>query len=313
MNSKIRVGRRLIQITHPDKLMFPVPGYTKYDLVSYYADIAEHMMPLIHNHPIVMQRFPHDSAHQGFFHKDAPDYFPAWIKRTDVRNQDESITSYVVSTQKAVVPYLATQGCVTPHAWLSRADALDRPDRLIFDLDPGVASFSLVRKAALIIRDHLQQYGLHAYVMTTGSQGMHVVTPLRRLYTFDQIRVCAKHVARILVDQHPELFTIQIRKEKRGKRIFIDYLRNSFGATAVAPYAVRARAHAPVATPIDWDEVEDKTLTSQRYTIATVMKRLENKGDPWKLFYSRARSISSILKDYIRYNKHQEKLQEADE
>lgn len=295
MNEQIKVGRRVLPITHPDKLLFPDMGYTKYDLISYYADMADHMMPLIKDRPLVMHRFVADIEHEGFYHKDAPDYFPSWIQRTLVRNQDESTTAYVVAAEKAVIPYLASQGCITPHSWLSRSDKLNHPDRMIFDLDPGLASFALVRKAALVLRDALERSAVYPYVMTTGSQGMHVVIPIIRRYTLEQVRACAKNLAIQLVDQHPALFTTQLRKDKRGKRVFIDYLRNGFGATAVVPYAVRALPTAPVATPIEWEEVEDSRLTSQRYTIATVGQRLEKKGDPWQKITKHARSLAKLM------------------
>lgn len=293
--SQIVVDRHTITITHPDKVLFPRDNYTKTDLVDYYARISDSMFSYVKNRLIVMQRFPEGIDVEGFYHKDTPDYFPAWIKRISVKKEGNGYTDYSIASNKAVMTYLANQGCITPHVWLSKADKLDYPDKMIFDLDPGKASFDMVRKTALLFRDFLQDLGLHPFIMTTGSAGMHVVVPIKRLHTFDTVRSCARAIAGELTHQYSHMLTLELRKEKRGKKIFVDYLRNGFGAIGVAPYAVRPKDGAPVATPIDWDEVEDKKLTSQRYTIKTVFKRLDKKGDPWQDFAKHNKVLTKII------------------
>lgn len=295
--SKIVVGKHTIVITNPDKILFPRDKYTKTDLVNYYADIADVMFPYVKNRPIVMQRFPEGINAEGFYHKDTPDYFPDWIKRISVEKEEGGYTNYSVASNKAVMTYLANQGCITPHVWLSKADKIYYPDKMIFDLDPGKASFDMVRKTALLFREFLENLGLNPFIMTTGSSGMHVVIPIKRLYTFDKVRIYTREIAQQMVDQYPKMLTLELHKVKRGNKLFVDYLRNGFGATGVSPYAVRPKNGAPVATPIDWDEVEDKKLTSQRYTIKTVFKRLEKKGDPWKDFSKFSTSLRKTISD----------------
>lgn len=134
------------------------------------------------------------------------------------------------------------------------------------------------------------------FVKTTGQHGLHVVVPIKRQHTFDQVRACARAISQKLVNRYPKMLTLEMRKEKRGNRIFIDFLRNAFGQTAVAPYGVRPHIHAPVAAPIDWDEVSDKKLISARYTIKTIFKRLEKKGDPWEKYKDSHKSLSHACK-----------------
>lgn len=291
---EITHGRRRFAITNPDRILFPKQKITKLDLIEYYQAVSSIQFPLIKNHPIVMQRFPEGINHEGFFHKDAPDYFPSWIKRIDVPRETGGLVHYVVANDPAVVPYLASQGCITPHVWLSQASKLTIPDRIIFDLDPGKAGFAVVRKTALIMHDFFQELGLQSFAMTTGSAGMHVVIPIKRQYDFDQVRTIARAIAQELVNQYPQMLTLEIRKEKRAKRLFIDFLRNAFGATGAAPYAVRPLDGAPVAAPIDWKEVADAKLISQRYTIKTILKRLDKKGDPWEDFFTAGNSLARL-------------------
>ena len=175
---------------------------------------------------------------------------------------------------------MANQDCVTHHVWLSRADRLDHPDLLVFDLDPPDDDFDLVRFAARTIRVKLQDMDMPAFAMTTGSRGLHVVTPLDRTADFDTVRAWARSLAEKLAWSIPDSFTTELSKEKRGRRLFIDYTRNAFGQTKVAPYTVRAKPGAPVATPVDWDELDH--IDSQSYNVRNVLKRVATKGDPWK-------------------------------
>jgi bifunctional non-homologous end joining protein LigD len=183
------------------------------------------------------------------------------------------------------------QGLVTPHIWLSRADKLHRPDKLIFDLDPPGSDFEPVRAAAQALHDLLPELGLAPFVMTTGSRGAHVVAPLDRSADFDVVRSFAKDVSQVLAQRYPDRLTVETRKAKRQGRLFLDTLRNAYGQNSVAPYGVRAKPGAPVATPIDWDELSDPDLHSQSYTVKNIFRRLGQKEDPWKGYMRHARSL----------------------
>jgi bifunctional non-homologous end joining protein LigD len=167
---------------------------------------------------------------------------------------------------------------------------------MIFDLDPPGDDFEPVRFAALQLNEYLQQGNIRSFVMTTGSQGLHVLLPLDRNQPFDEVREIAKEIAENLTQQYPNQLTTQVRKEKREGRIFLDYLRNAYAQTAVAPYSLRALPEAPVATPLDWDEVQDPDLHPQRYTLENIFRRLGQKSDPWQGLQDHAQSLQTIRK-----------------
>jgi bifunctional non-homologous end joining protein LigD len=178
--------------------------------------------------------------------------------------------------------YLANQACITPHVWLSRVDRPENPDRLVFDLDPPDGSdFVPVRDAAIWVRKLLEELSLPSFPMTTGSRGLHVVVPLDRSAGFDSVRSFARRVADVLEERYPGNLTTEHRKERRGARIFLDLLRNAYAQTTPAPYSVRAKKGAPVATPLEWDELSDASLTATRYNLRNIFRRLGQKNDPW--------------------------------
>lgn len=280
--SSIKIGRYTVELTHTDKLLLP-PKISKGDILSYYEKIADIMVPYLKNRALMMHRFPEGLKGESFYQKDASAYFPSWIKRAEIPKEG-GYNHYVVCQNKATLVYLANQACITPHIWLSRIDKLHYPDRLIFDLDASAENFNNIRLMALALRDILASAGLVSFVMTTGSRGLHVIVPLDRKLEFKAVKEFATLCAHRLLEAYPQKTTLEIRKEKRGDKIFIDTLRNQYGATAVAPYAIRARPGAPVATPLHWHELEDKKLTSQTYTINNIFDRLSKIDDPWKDF-----------------------------
>ncbi|HSC24613.1 MAG TPA: non-homologous end-joining DNA ligase [Candidatus Babeliales bacterium] len=279
---KLKSGRYIIEISNSDKILFGISAITKNDLIRYYDFIAPIMLPHVKNRPISMQRFPSGIDHEGFFQKDAGDYFPSWITRVAIPKQEGGIVNYVVIDKPATLIYLANQGCITPHVWLNRIDNLEKPDRMIFDLDPADAlSFKYVQRAAKKLKKILDDCSLPSFCMLTGSRGAHIVVPLKRVHTFDDTRDFAYNVAFLLAQYYPDLVTIDIHKSDRGNRVFIDWLRNGFGSTVVAPYAVRAREKAPVAMPVTWQELLSSGMSSQKYTIANVKNRISTIGDVW--------------------------------
>ncbi len=275
---EMEVGGRAVEVSSPDKVLFPEDGITKADLAGYYARIADTMLPHLDGRPISMHRFPDGIDGEAFYQKDVPDYFPDWIRTERVEKEDGSLEMVIVEDPATLV-YLASQACITPHTWLSRIDRPERPDRLIFDLDPPGDDFDPVRDAARRMRDLLEGLGLVPSVMITGSKGLHVTVPLDRSADFDEVRGFARRCAELLAGRHPEELTIEQRKAKRGGRVYIDTMRNAYAQTGVAPYAVRARPGAPVATPLDWSELGRAGPRS--YTIGNLFRRLGRKDDPW--------------------------------
>ncbi len=199
----LRAGRRAIPISHPDRLVFPEAGLTKMDLARHYADVAPVMVPHVRGRPLALQSFPQGIDGAGFFLKDAPRHFPDWIATADVPKRDGGTVRHVLADDAATLVYLAGQNVVTPHVWTSRADRLERPDRLIFDLDPTLPDFAAVRRAALRLGVLLRGIGMEPFAMTTGSRGLHVVTPLRRTADFGPVQklaVTATATARVRED-----------------------------------------------------------------------------------------------------------------
>lgn len=293
---EVKIDRHTIVVTNPDKRIFPVDGFTKKDVIDYYVAVADYMIPFMQERTLSMQRFPEGIASEGFYHKDAPDYFPSWIKRRGVEKQDGGIVHYVVCNNAATLVYLAQFLCLTPHLALSRIDKIDVPDQMIFDLDPSENNdFSAVCQVALLLKNIVEEAGLVPFVKTTGSRGLHVIVPLKRQFSFDQVRQCAVAIASYAAYCAPQLITFELRKEKRAGKIFIDTLRNAFGATAVAPYAIRARQGAPVAMPIAWHELGKTCHRADQYTIKNAFDRAGCAWS-WHDLQENASSLTDLMK-----------------
>lgn len=280
--SSIAVGGRRVAVTHPDRVLFPDEGITKGRVVRYYARIAAVMLPHLRGRPLSLQRFPDGIASSGFFMKDAPGHFPGWIRTAEVprRSKGGHIEQVFLCDDPAALVYLANQGTLTFHVWPARADDLDHPDLLVLDLDPPEAGeLGPLRDATRAIRAVLRELGLVPYLQTTGSRGYHVVAPLDRSADFDRTRALARRIADLLARRHPDQLTTAQRKNRRGHRIFLDTNRNAYAQTFVAPYSLRPRPGAPIATPLDWDELG--RAEPGRYTLTNVFRRLGQKDDPW--------------------------------
>lgn len=291
-----RFGPYSVEVSRETKILFPGDDISKGELVDYYQSVAPTMLPHLRERPLTVQRFPDGIEEEGFFQKAVPDYFPDWIARAGIPLEKGEVQIQVVVTNMASLVYLANQAAITPHVWLSRTDSLKSPDRLVFDLDPSADDFDPVRSAALALRDALTGVGLHPFFMTTGGSGGHVSIPLRRGPDFAAVREFAGDMAAALARERPASFTTEIRKEKRQGRLYLDVSRNAFGQTVVAPYAVRAHPGAPVATPLEWDELEKKRTTAQSYTLRSIPRRLSQKGDPWKGMGAHAGSLARARK-----------------
>jgi bifunctional non-homologous end joining protein LigD len=287
--TEIEVRGRTVRVTHPDKVVFPPDGITKADLVDYYVRVADVMIPHIRDRPLTQHRWPDGIGGQDFWHKQIPTYFPEWIERVDVAT-NKGPQQQVLANEPATLAYLAHHNCVTPHVWMSCKKRLDRPDMIVFDLDPATErDFATVRSGARALRGILEDVGLVPFVKTTGSKGLHITVPIEPTAGFERVHGFAAAVALRLIDQDPEHFTMEFYKEKRKGRVFVDIGRNAYGQTAVPPYAVRGRAGAPVATPITWDELA--RVTPQRYTLRNLFRRLGRRGDPWADFHRHARRL----------------------
>jgi len=279
----VRVDRREIEISRPEKVLFPEDGITKGELIEYYARIAPHMLPHVCDRPLTLERYPNGIDSKRFFQKEVSSYFPDWIRRVTVKKVGGTVT-HVVCNDTATLVYLANQACITPHILLSKADKVDHPDQMVFDLDPHDEDFELVRSTARDFKQLLDELELPAFLKTTGSRGLHIVVPLQRREPYDSVRDFARELAAIVISQAPKERTLEQLKAQRGTRLFIDTNRNGYAQLVAPAYAVRARKGAPVSVPIDWAELKKKTLRSDGVTIRTIFGRLDKVEDPWAEF-----------------------------
>jgi bifunctional non-homologous end joining protein LigD len=287
----VRIGRREIEITRPEKVLFPEDGITKGHLIDYYARSAPWILPHLRDRPLTLERYPDGIQKVRIFQKEVSSYFPSWIRRVSVKKVGGTVT-HLVCNDAATLVYIANQACLTPHIFLSRIDKLDLPDQMVFDLDPQGDDFELVRSTAQAFKKLLDHLELPAYLKTTGSRGLHVVVPLQRREGFDSVREFARALAGIVVSQAPEERTMEQLKANRGGRVFIDTNRNGYAQLVAPAYAVRARKGAPVSVPLDWSELKKKSLRSDGVTIRTIFDRLDKVKDPWADFWRSGVSLA---------------------
>lgn len=291
----LRLGGRSLEVGNWDKTWFPGEGLTKGDVVEYYRRVADRMLPHLRGRPVTLHRWPDGIDGTDFFQQSRPDHLPDWVGAATLGRKGGGEVTHPVADDLSSLLALVDTGCLTPHIWLSRADRPDRPDRMVFDLDPsGDGGFELVRSAAQDLRELLEDLGLVPLATTTGSRGVHVVVPLRREHPFDEVRETARGAARVLVDRRPGDYTLEQRTSERGGRLYLDVMRNAYGQHVVAPYAVRAREGAPVAAPLRWEELASGEVGSRSFDLASVPGRLEGDGDPWKGAWRRARSLRGV-------------------
>jgi bifunctional non-homologous end joining protein LigD len=286
---ELRFGRYTVGVGNAAKVLFPGDGITKLDVIEHYRRVAPMMVAHAGGRPVTLQRFPDGIGAGGFFQKQASGHFPEWIDRVTVSKAGGKV-DHVVVHRAADLVYLADQGMITLHVALAPADHVDRPDRMVFDLDPSVDDFEAVRDGAHILRELLDDLGLVPYLMATGSRGLHVVTPIAGTETFDEVAPLAEGIARAVVARKPDHFTVEPHKAQRRNRVYVDWHRNHYSQTAVAPWSVRPKPGAPVAVPLGWDELDDPRLTSRRYAIGDVAHLVSERPDPWAGMARHARS-----------------------
>jgi bifunctional non-homologous end joining protein LigD len=266
----------MIEISHGSRVVYPADGWTKADVVAHYGRVAPAMLPHVVKRPLTLVRHRSNIEEKGFFQKNAPDHFPDWIPRIEVA-KSEGVTRHPSVGDADGLQYLANQGAVELHVALTRADHLDRPDRLVLDLDLNGDDPAAARAAARLVRALLDELGVPSVPVASGGKGYHVYVALAPTAEADAVSRAALVLANLLASRHRDALTIETLKKNRAGRVYVDWLRNLPGATVVAPYSLRARPRAPVAVPIGWDELD--AVAPNEVTIATVGPRLE-RADP---------------------------------
>jgi len=289
-----------VRLTHPDKLLWPESGVTKLDLAHYYADHADRILPYLKDRPLSFLRCPEGREGQCFFQKHRNEGMPGEIATVDIEEKDGDVQPYIILHSAKGLIASAQVGAMELHVWGARADKVDKPERVVFDLDPDTSlTFAEVREAAFEVRDVLKAAGLTSYPLLTGGKGVHVVIPIARRNSWDEVKTFARGFAEAMSAANPTRYLSQASKAKREGRIFIDWLRNERGSTAVAPYTVRARKNAPVATPVTWTELKTIKSASQ-WTLANIGKRLKSqKSDPWADYTVETQTLTAGIRKHF--------------
>ena len=281
MAAKEEIELAGVRLTSPDKVLYPEQGITKRDLAEYAIAVADWMLPHVARRPITLVRCPTGRQKKCFYQRHAGSGVPSELSEVEISGFEESGAYLYITDVKGLVA-LVQMGVLEIHPWNARADRPDRPDRVIFDLDPGEGlAFEDVVAGAHEVRVRLSDLGLVSFAKTTGGKGLHVVVPIERRHEWPDVKRFARSLAEAIAADAPTRYLTRISIAERRGRIFIDYLRNDPTSTAVAPYSTRSRVNAPVATPVTWEEVTP-ALDPARFTIRTVPERLRGlNADPW--------------------------------
>jgi bifunctional non-homologous end joining protein LigD len=297
---EIRKGRRILKLSNLDKVFWPEEGITKGDLLAYYRDVAPVLLPHINDRPFTMRRYPDGIIGKAFFQKDAPSHMPDWIPRfralvsTREKPRQKKWVEFPVVNDELGLLWMVNMGCIDMNTWYSRVDKPDRPDFVLFDLDPTPeVPWQQTIQVALILRELLDQLGLTSFPKTSGGKGFHVLVPIDRRSTFDDTRGFAELVAGAIARTHPKLATTEWSKVRR-RGVLIDANQNGEGKTIASAYSVRPKPGAPVSTPLTWDEVNEK-LNPAIYTMSVVLERVAQLGDVYAPMLKTRQSLSKAL------------------
>jgi DNA ligase D len=269
------------ELTNLDKLYWPDEGITKGELLDYYRQIAPYILPYLKNRPLSLLRHPNGIEEKGFFHKDAGDSAPDWVKKKEIYSEStDKMINYLICNDVESLLFIANMGCIEMNPWNSTINKLDRPDYIVMDIDPSDKNtFDEVIDVALVIKEIMDQTGMNGYCKTSGSSGLHVYIPFNKKYTYDESKDFAHILAGMVTERLPETTTLERSLSKRKKnQIYVDYLQNREGQTLASAYSVRPKPGATVSAPLEWSEVKHGLQISD-FTIHNIIKRVEKKGD----------------------------------
>ncbi|HEV7902525.1 MAG TPA: non-homologous end-joining DNA ligase [Pyrinomonadaceae bacterium] len=294
-NVNVKIGKAVVALTNLDKVYWPEDNYTKGDLVKYYYEIAPYLSPYLKGRPLIMKRYPAGIG-GGSFHQHDVNEAPEFIATAEIDVEEGHAVDYIVGGDRATLVYMANLAAIERHPWHSRIEQLDRPDWVVFDLDPENVDFEVVCEMAVSTRDVLEKLGLESYVKTSGSRGLHVYVPVKAVHDYDAAARFAELVARLVVRENPEVATIERSLKKRQHaRIYIDHMQNARGKSVVAPYSVRPRPGAPVSAPLSWDEVKRRKVRPQDFNIKNIPARIARAGDLFKPVLNGKQTLDEAL------------------
>jgi bifunctional non-homologous end joining protein LigD len=293
----LKVGKTILHLTNQNKIYYPNDGITKGDIVQYYNEVADLILPYLKNRPESMNRYPNGIDSPSFYQKDVDiEKTPSWLKTKKIFSEsNDADVNYLICNNKETLLYMANLGCIEMNPWNSTIQNIENPDWLVIDIDPDKQDFSVVVETALVVKDIMDEFETECLCKTSGASGLHVYIPLGAQYDYDSIKILAELIAKEVQSRLPETTSLERSIKKRDHKIYIDYLQNRIGQTLAAPYSVRPKPSATVSTPLEWSEVNSKLHPSQ-FTIKNVLKRFEKKGDLWTPVLSKGADIKKILK-----------------
>jgi bifunctional non-homologous end joining protein LigD len=301
---ELRVGRRRVRVTNADRVLFPGDGVTKGDLAEYYVAIGDTIVPHLRDRPFTLKRYPYGIRGQAYFHKQAPKGKPSWIPtrqfRTWPREGGSRLVDFVLVNEPGAVAWTVQMNCIDMNAWYSRVDKPERPDYVVFDLDPPESrnGFTQAIRVAHLIREALEKLELRSYVKTSGADGIHVLVPIVRRSTFAQTYELAELVSRRLEQKNPGLVTTEwLKKKRRG--VLVDHRQNGHGKTIASAYSVRPKPGAPVSTPLRWEELGEK-VRPRDFGMREVLERVDRHGDLFEPVLKGGQGLGAALRQLRR-------------
>jgi len=304
MNEELRVGRRTVRLTNPDRVLFPADGVTKGDVAEYYAAIGPAIVPHLRNRPFTLKRYPHGIDEQPYFAKQAPKGKPAWVPtrefRTWPREGGSRLVDFALVNEPAAAVWMVQMNCIDMNAWYSRVDKPERPDYVVFDLDPPESRNGFVQaiRVAHLIREALERLELRSYVKTSGADGIHVLVPIARRSSYRDAYDFAELVSRGLEAEHPGLVTTEWLKRKR-RGVLVDHRQNGHGKTIASVYSVRPKPGAPVSTPLRWEELHEK-VRPRDFGMREALLRVERDGDLFEPVLKGGQALGPALRSLRR-------------
>ena len=299
-DQELDVGRRRVRLTSPDKLLFPGDGVTKLDLAEYYAEVADALVPHLRNRPFTLKRDPYGIDGQPYFAKQAPKGKPSWLPtrqfRTWPREGGSRLVDFALVNEPAAAVWMVQMNCIDMNAWYSRVDRPERPDYVVFDLDPPESrnGFAQAIRVAHLVREALEQLELRSYVKTSGADGIHVLLPIARRYSYGDTYELAERVSRRLEAENPGLVTTEwLKKKRRG--VLVDHRQNGHGKTIASAYSVRPKPGAPVSTPLRWEELGEK-VRPRDFGMREALARVEKHGDLFEPVLRGGQSLGPALR-----------------
>ncbi len=296
--NELNVQDKLL-LTHLDKIFWPKEKFTKGELLSYYQDITDFILPYLKDRPITLYRFPNGIENKGFYQKNLQNH-PEWIQTFPIRDEQRKIDHYLLINDKDSLLYAVNLGCIDFHPFLSRVQSLDKPDYCVVDIDPHDINFSFVVEVAQRVHQLLEKIEVEHFCKTSGGKGLHILIPFQAKYTYTQSQQFAELICQLIHREMPESTSLERSPQKRPNKIYLDYLQNRRGQTIVAPYSIRPRPGILISTPLEWDEVNIK-LNPAQFTIKTVEKRLKAKGDLLKEVFTSSIDLNLALKKLKRF------------